>query len=136
MKIATPEIRSIVVKAYRSGIASRRQLADIFNYHIETIGRWIRASRQERFAPLPRGHRRSVFSREELEQLGVYIENNPDATLNELRERFGKKCSLPALHKITRKIGYVFKKNFEGERARTRGHSQQSRRMAEVPESN
>ena len=125
MKIASPEIRSIAVRAYLSGTASRRQLADIFDYHVETIGRWIRASRQERFTPLPRGHRRSVFTPDELEQLGLYIENNPDATLNELRERFEKKCSLPALHKITRKIGYVFKKNSEGKRARARGYSQQ-----------
>jgi len=125
MKIANSEIRSIVVKAYLSKTASRRQLADIFGYHIETIGRWIRASRQERFEPLPRGHRLSVFSLEELEQLAAYIENNPDATLNELREHFGKECSLPALHKITRKIGYVFKKNSEGKRARTRGYRQQ-----------
>ena len=125
MKIANSEIRSIVVKAYLAGTASRRQLADIFNYHIETIGRWIRASRQERFTPLPRGHRPSVFTPEELEHLAAYIEKNPDVTLSELREHFGKKCSLPALHKITRKIGYVFKKNSEGKRARTRGHNQQ-----------
>jgi len=72
MKIANFETRSIVVKAYLSGVASRRQLADIFGYHIETIGRWIRASRQERFTPLTRGHRRSVFSPEELKQLAAY----------------------------------------------------------------
>ena len=125
MKIANLEIRSIVVKAYLHGTASRRQLADIFGYHIETIGRWIRASRQQRFTPLPRGHRRSVFSPEELKQVAAYIETNPDATLSELRERFGSKCSLPALHKITRKMGYIFKKNSEGERTRTRGHHQQ-----------
>jgi len=126
MKIANSEIRSLVVKAYLSKTATRRQLADIFGYHIETIGRWIRASRQERFRPLPRGHRRSVFSPEELEQLAAYIESNPDATLSELKERFGKLCSLPALHKITRKIGFVFKKNSEGKRTRTRRHSQES----------
>jgi transposase len=124
MKIATPEIRFIVVKAYQARTASRRQLADIFGYHIETIGRWIRQSRQGQPTSLPRGHRRSVFSAPELEQLAAYIENNPDATLKELRERFEKKCSLPALHKITRKLGYVVKKNAEGKRTRARGYSQ------------
>jgi len=74
MEIANFEIHSIVVKSYQSGTASRRQLADIFGYHIETIGRWIRASRQERFTPLPRGHRPSVFNPEELELLAAYIE--------------------------------------------------------------
>jgi len=126
MKIANSEIRSLVVRGYLNGTASRQQLADIFGYHIETIGRWIRASRQNRFTPLPRGHRRSVFTPDELEQLAAYIASNPDATLSELRERFEKKCSLPALHKITRKMGYAFKKNAEGKRARTRGHCQQS----------
>ena len=48
-----------------------------------------------------------------MEQLAAYIENNPDATFNELRERFGKKCSLPAIHKIARKIGYIFKKTLK-----------------------
>ena len=132
MKIATPEIRSIAVNAYLSGAASRRQLADIFGYHVETISRWIRESRQEKFAPSPRGHRPSVFTVEELEQLDAYIKNNPDATLNELCEQFGRKCSVPAMHKITRKMSYVFKKNTEGKRTRTRGHSKEARRMADV----
>ena len=110
MKIATPEIRSIVVAAYTAGTASRRQLADIFGYHIETIGRWIRYSRKERLAPLPRGHRISVFSIDELGLLAAFIAKNPDATLAEIRDHFGKSCSLVAIHKITRKIGYVFKK--------------------------
>jgi transposase len=113
MKIATPEIRSIVVTAYLSGTASRRQLADIFCYHIETIGKWIRAGLKGRFTPLPRGHRIPAFNTEELEQLAAYIERKPDATLSELselREHFGKECSLPALHKIIRKMALVLKK--------------------------
>jgi transposase len=124
MKQATPDIRSIVVAAYFSGTASRKQLADIFGYHVETIGRWIRCSREGRLTPLPRGHRISVFNTDELEQLAVFIGDNPDATLAEIRNHFGKSCSLPAIHKITRKMGYIFKKNAEGERTRTRGHSQ------------
>ena len=73
MKQATPDIRSIVVAAYFAGTASRNQLADIFGYHVETIGRWIRCSRIGRLAPLPRGHRVSVFNADELEQLAVFI---------------------------------------------------------------
>jgi transposase len=126
MKQATPDIRSIVVAAYFAGTASRKQLADIFGYHVETIGRWIRCSREGRLTPLPRGHRISVFNAEELAQLAVFIGNNPDATLAEIRDNFGKSCSLPAIHKMTRKMGYVFKKNAEGERTRTRRYSQEA----------
>jgi transposase len=125
MKIATLEIRSIVVAAYAAGTASRRQLADIFGYHIETIGRWIRYSRKGRLTPLPRGHRISVFSLDELGQMATFIAKNPDATLAEIRDHFGKSCSLAAIHKITRKIGYVFKKNSEGKRARARRYSKE-----------
>lgn len=123
MKQATPEIRSIVVAAYFARTASRKQLSEIFGYHIETIGRWIRCSRKGRFTPLPRGHRISVFTADELEQLATFIEKNPDVTLAEIRDHFGKSCSLVAIHKITRKAGYVFKKNTESKRARTRRHS-------------
>jgi transposase len=110
MKQATSEIRSIVVAAYCAETASRKQLADIFGYHIETIGRWIRCGREGRLTPLPRGHRMSVFTAGELEHLAAFIGDNPDATLVEIRDHFGKSCSLPAIHKITRKMGYVFKK--------------------------
>jgi hypothetical protein len=55
----------------------------------------------------------SIFSREKLDQLGAYIKVNPDATLSELCERFGQKCSLPVMHKITRKMDYVFKKTLK-----------------------
>ena len=124
MKIATEEIRTVVVNAYLSGKASRQHLAEIFGYHIGSIGRWIRESQREhRLSPLPRGHRVSVFSAEERIQLGNYIEKNPDATLNEIREYFGKECSLAALHKIIQKMGYVFKKNAESKRAGARRHS-------------
>jgi transposase len=112
MRIAKPEIRAIVVAAYCAGTASRKQLSDIFGYHIETIGRWIRCAREERLTPLPRGHRISVFNSEELEQLAAFIKKT-DATLAEIHDHFGKSCSLPAIHKIIRKIGYVFKKTLK-----------------------
>jgi transposase len=121
MKIASEEIRTIVVEAYSSGAVSRKQLAEIFGYHIGSIGRWIRENRKtERLAPLPRGHRVSVFNAEERKQLAEFIENNPDATLDEIRNHFRKPCSLVAIHKIVRKLGYVFKKNSEGKRTKTR----------------
>ena len=137
MKIASEEIRTLVVRAYNSGVSSRKQLSEIFGYHIDSIGRWIRESRKtERLAPLPRGHRRSVFSCEEREQLAEFIEKNPDATLEEIRGHFQKHCSLVAIHKIVSKLGYIFKKNSEGERARARGYPQESARMARISGAN
>ena len=101
MKIVSEEIRTLVVKAYSSGVASRKQLAEIFGYHIDSIGRWIRESQKTGLlAPQPRGHRAAKFNAEERERLAEFIEKNPDATLEEIRNHFQKRCSLVAIHTI------------------------------------
>lgn len=111
MKTATPEIRSLVVNAYKSGKASRQQLADILGYHIQSIGNWIREyERQGRLAPLAKGHRQSVFTVSEKQELVELIAKNPDITLNEIKIRFAKECSLTAIHKMLAKLGFVYKK--------------------------
>ena len=111
MKFATEEIRTIAVKAYLEKQATRQQLADIFGYTPATISNWIRAyKRENRLARLPNGHRKSCFSPEELEQLTDLLEKNVDMTLAEIKEHFNKTCSLVAIHKIVKKLGFVFKK--------------------------
>ena len=126
MKTASEEIRSLVVRAYTSGVASREQLAEIFGYHIDSIGRWIREKRKtERLAPLPRGHRLSVFDVEEREKLVEFLEKNPDATLAVIRKHFHKCCSLAAIHNTVSKLGFSLKKDVEGKRTRTRGCSKE-----------
>jgi transposase len=121
MKTATAEIREIVVKAYISKIASRKKLADIFGYHIQSIGNWIRAyTKKVQIAPLPKGHRKSMFSPAEREELAELLKNNVDITLAEIKTHFGKTCNLSAIHRIIVGMGFTFKKNAEGKRARTR----------------
>ena len=123
MKIASEEIRSLVVKACISGTASKKQLSLIFGYTIATINNWLRGYRRdERLAPQPRGHRKASFSPEEMKELTTLLNSRPDMTLAEIKEYFGKECSLVAIHKTLMKLGFVFKKNAEGKRARTRGH--------------
>lgn len=122
MKIANEEIRSLVVKAFLSGTASRQQLSEIFGYTPASISNWVREYRQEkRLAPRPQGHRKSAFTDAELGQLSALLEKNVDLTLAEIKEHFHKQCSLVAIHKTVAKIGFVFKKNSEGKRTRTRG---------------
>lgn len=121
MRIASEEIRTIVVKAYLSGAASRQQLSEIFGYSPASISNWVREYKQEqRLAPRPSGHRRSIFTDTELEQLSELLDKNVDLTLSEIKEHFRKQCSLVAIHKTVVKLGFVFKKNSEGQRARPR----------------
>jgi len=122
MKIASEEIRTLVVKAYLSGTASRQHLSEIFGYTPASISNWVREYKQEsRLKPRPQGHRKAVFTDAELEQLADILRKKVDLTLAEIREHFGKSCSLAAIHKTVVKLGFVFKKNSAGKRTRTRG---------------
>jgi transposase len=122
MKTATPEVRSIAIKAYKSGIP-HHQLAEIVGYHLNSVSRWIHEfDRENRLEPLARGHRISIFSEEERNKLIELINNNVDVTLEEIRSIFAKDCSLTAIHKLLKKLGLVFKKNSAGKRTRSRRH--------------
>jgi transposase len=137
MKIASKEIRGLVVKAYASGTATRKQLAEIFGYTTASIGNWINEyEREQRIEPLPRGHRVSVFSQEELGQLAELLEKNVDMTLAEIKDYFHKECSVAAIHKIVEKLGFVFKKNTEGKRTRARGYHPESEKLARISSNN
>ena len=132
MKTANSEVRTIAIRAYRSGI-SRQQAADLVGYHLNSVSRWIREfERESRLEARPRGHRVSIFSDEERHKLTELINKNVDITLEEIRVRLAKDCSLNAIHKLLKSLGFVFKKNSEGERARTRRHSSGQERMERI----
>lgn len=133
MKIASQEIRMLAIKAYDSGVPPQ-QIAETLGYHLNSINRWLRAYQTEgRVKALPRGHRISMFSEEEREQLVELLEKRPDMTLDEIRTHFGKQCSLNAVHKIVKALGFVFKKNSQSEGAGARGHRTHTTKMENIP---
>lgn len=120
MKTASPEVRYIAIKAYKSGI-SRQKIAEIVGYHLNSVSRWIlEFERENRLEALARGHRASIFSEDERKKLVELIDNNVDMTLEEIRSYFAKDCSLNAIHKLLKALGFVFKKNSEGKRTKAR----------------
>lgn len=122
MKFATQEIRTAAVNAFMSGQATIEQLVNIFGYTQASIYNWVRDyKKNNRLAPRPNGHRKGIFSEEELKQLSELLEKNVDMTLAEIREHFKKECSLVTIHKTVVKLGFVFKKNAKGKRTRTQG---------------
>jgi len=123
MKTATPEVRFIAIKAYKSGIP-RQQVADIVGYHLNSVSRWIREfERENRLESRDRGRRPSIFSTEDRKKLVELIKNRVDITLEEMRFHLAKDCSLNAIHKLLKTLGFVVKKNSEGKRTRTRRYS-------------
>lgn len=130
MSIASPEIRKIAVEAYLSAKATQQLLANIFGFHRTAIVRWVREYRKEgKLEPRVRGHMAKAFSDEEKERLAVMIEKKPDLTLEEIREAFSKRCSLVAVYRELKRLGFRYKKNSEGIRARTQRHSSGQKRM-------
>lgn len=122
MKIASQEIRTLAIKAYDLGVPPQ-QIAETLGYHLNSINRWLRAYQTEgRVKALPRGHRISIFSTEERKQLIELLEKSQDITLDEIRMHFGKQCSLNAVHKIVKALGFVFKKNSQSEGTGSHGH--------------
>ena len=123
MKTASSEIRMVAVKAYDAGIP-RQQIADIVGYHLNSVGRWIREfKRENRLEAHQRGHRSSIFSEAERSEIIELIGKQPDITLEELRSHFGKDCSLNAIHKLLKSLGFAVKKNSAGKRARARRYN-------------
>jgi transposase len=123
MSIASPEIRKIAVEAYLAGKATQQQLADILGFHRTAIVRWVREYRKDKkLAPQVRGHMPKAFFPEEAERLAALVKDNPDLTLEEIRETLSKNCSLMAIHRELKRLGFRFKKNTEGIRTRTRRH--------------
>lgn len=130
MSIATPEIRKIAVEAYLAGKATQQQLADILGFHRTAIVRWLREYRKDgRLEPQVRGHMAKAFSPEEKERLAALVKEKPDLTLEEIRAALSKECSLMAVHRELKRLGFRFKKNTEGVRTRTRRHRREQGKM-------
>ncbi|MDR3319421.1 MAG: hypothetical protein LBS77_00270 [Desulfovibrio sp.] len=123
MKIASQEIQTIVVEAYRSGKSSKRQLADIFGFHLSAINKWIRDfTVEDRLAPKPKGHMAPAFSLQERERLVALVKENPGMTLEEIKDAFSKSCSLMSVHRTLKRLGFRYK-NSTGRRTGAGGHS-------------
>lgn len=130
MSIATPEIRRIAVEAYLSGKATQQQLADILGFHRTAIVRWIREYKKDgRLEPQTRGHMARAFSVAEKERLAALIKEKPDLTLEEIREILEKNCSLMSIHRELKRLGFHYKKNSEGVRARARRHTSEREKI-------
>lgn len=97
--------------AYEAGGVTLGQIAKMFQIHRTTLYRWIRTYRDSgRTAPLPSGNRWPTFRDKELQRLDERVKQQPDVTLAQLREEMGKDCSIMAIHRALRHLGWRYKK--------------------------
>ena len=112
--IATQEIRERAIAAYDAGQRSQQEVAAMFGIHLRTFQRWLQRYRSDGLCcPLRRGHRRTSFEGKLLVQLDQWVQQHPDATLEQLRERFSPRveCSTVTIHNTLKRLDYRFKKS-------------------------
>jgi transposase len=120
MKIASSETRQRALAAHEQGKATQREIARLFGISSRTFQRWQKQYERERTThPRGRGHRSAVYCGEDLKRLDRTIRNDPDATLEELRERTAKSCSIMAVQRAVVRLGYSLKKNSVGRRTKS-----------------
>jgi len=112
MGIASQGTRERALAAYETGKVTLGHIAQVFQVHRITLYRWIRVYRETgRTAPLPSGNRRAVYEGPDAASLDAFVQDHPDATLDELRQATGKACSIMAVFRALRRLDYRLKKS-------------------------
>ena len=115
MKAYSIDLRKRVLGAYDSDKYSLGQIAEQFQVTI----RWIQKLRRQReregtIAPRPQNQgRKPAFRGTDLELLDDFVRENPDSTLEEIKEHFFGQvdCSVVAIHHALKRLGWRYKKN-------------------------
>ena len=110
------DLRRKVITAYQNGEGSMRKLAERFDVSVGFIRDLHKHYRQTgSVRPKPfSGGRRSIFTSERLNQLQQLVNEDNDATLEQLaarmHERFGLACSKSSVDRALTRLGMTRKK--------------------------
>ena len=110
------DLRDRVVAACDAELGSRAEIAEEFDVSTAWIRRLLQRRRETgQYGPLTtkRG-RKPVFAGRLRERLEKLVEQQPDATLAELRDRTGVTCTLAAICKTLQRLDYRRKKRRSG----------------------
>src|SRR5262249_18221077 len=106
------DLRQRILDTIRRGDGSVRQIARRFLVSVAFVTRLLQPHRSTgSLEPRPHGGGNpAVLGSEELERLRELIRQQPDATLEECRQRLGVSCSLMTIARALRKLGLPRKK--------------------------
>lgn len=110
------DLRDRVVTACDEGDLLREEIAEEFDVSTAWIRRLLQRRRETGdYSPkkTKRG-RKPAFSPDALQRLDELVEAQPDATLEELRDRSGACCSLVTMSNTLVRLGYRRKKRRSG----------------------
>jgi transposase len=108
----SPDLRQRILETVQRGEGSLRQIARRFLVSLSFVTRLLQLYRSTgSIRPKPhRGGNPAKLGPEDLERLRELVRQQPDATLEELRQRLGVACSTMAIARALRKLGLPRKK--------------------------
>src|SRR5258708_39850668 len=112
MKAISQDLRERILDTVKRGDGSLRQIARRFLVSVSFITRLLQLHRSTgSLEPRPHGGGNpAVLGPEDLEQLRELVQKQPDATLEELRQRLGVSCSLMTISRALRQLKLPRKK--------------------------
>ena len=115
------EVRERMLKAYDEGLGTQEEVAQMFGVTRKCLSALLRRRRQTgSAAPRPHGGGApAIYSGARLEALRRLVRQQPDATLEELREQTGSVCSVVTVHNTLKRLGLRFKKRRSTPASRT-----------------
>jgi transposase len=113
METYSMDLRERVIRAYDEKVGTQEEVAELFRVSVPWIKKLLRRRREAgSIAPKPHaGGWTPKFSGEKLEQLKALVEQDPDATLQELLEQSGVDGSIMAVHRALQRLGCRRKKS-------------------------
>jgi transposase len=124
------DLRQRVFETVQRGEGSLRQIARRFLVSVSFVTRLLRSHRTTgALEPKPHGGGNpAALGPEDLERLREIIRRQPDATLEECRQRLGASCSLMAISRALSKLGLPRKKKVPRAHEQDRPEVQEQRR--------
>ena len=101
---------------------TQQEVADRFGVSLGMVKK-LRAQRQKTGNIAPRHRysgRKPLLTPTHRRRIRQLVEDQPDLTLEELREAMALNCTLPAIHYVLRDLKLTYKKNATRQRARAR----------------
>jgi transposase len=129
MKAYSQDLRQRILDTVQGGDGTLGQIARRFLVSVSFITRLLQLHRSTgSLEPRPHGGGNpAVLGPEDLEQLRELVQKQPDATLEELRQRLGVSCSLMTISRALRKLGLPRKKKIPRSQEQDRSDVQEQR---------
>jgi transposase len=129
MKAYSQDLRQRILDTVQGGDGTLGQIARRFLVSVSFITRLLQLHRSTgSLEPRPHGGGNpAVLGPEDLEQLRELVPKQPDATLEELRQRLGVSCSLMTISRALRKLGLPRKKKIPRSQEQDRPDVQEQR---------